>query len=136
MKIDIKRCLMAACTMFFTLAATAANTPKTIYVYGFAASFNDSTVYFTELQQLDSAYVDSKTKFLYGRENYSYQFQDYLDQQGWKHAVCVTSYGLTKKEAEKKFFNQRKKYVDKGKFYIKYLKSSDFSFQAIKPEDN
>lgn len=136
MKTNIKRCLLGVCAMFATLGISAANTAKTIYIYGFAASFNDSTVYFTELQRLDSAYIDSKTKFLYGRENYSYQLQDYLDQKGWKHAVCITSYGLTKKEAEKKFLNLRKKYVDKGKFDIKYLKSSDFTYQAIKPEDN
>lgn len=136
MKINIKRCLLVVCAMFATLGISAANTARTIYIYGFAASFNDSTVYFTELQRVDSAYIDSKTKFLYGRENYSYQLQDYLDQKGWKHAVCITSYGLTKKEAEKKYLNLRKKYVDKGKFDIKYLKSSDSTYQAIKPEDN
>ena len=82
------------------------------------------------------SYIDTKTNFLYSRENYSYQLQDYFDQKGWKHAVCITSYGLTKKEAEKKFLILRKKYVDKGKFDIKYLKLSDFAYQAIKPEDN
>lgn len=106
-----------------------------IYIW-FCGIINDSTVYFTELQKVDSAYIDSKTKFLYGRENYSFQLQDFLDQKGWKHAVCITSYGLTKKEAEKKFLYLRKKYIDKGKFDIKYLKQSDFSYQVIKPEEN
>ena len=122
--------------MFAVLGISAAPNARTIYIYGFAASFNDSTVYFTELQKVDSAYIDSKTKFLYGRENYSYQLQDFLDQKGWKHAVCITSYGLTKKEAEKKFLYLRKKYIDRGKFDIKYLKQSDFSYQVIKPEEN
>ena len=133
---SIKKCLLTVCTLFAVLGISAAPNARTIYIYGFAASFNDSTVYFTELQKVDSAYIDSKTKFLYGRENYSYQLQDFLDQKGWKHAVCITSYGLTKKEAEKKFLYLRKKYIDKGKFDIKYLKQSDFSYQVIKPEEN
>jgi len=133
---SIKKCLLTVCALFAVLDISAAPNARTIYIYGFAASFNDSTVYFTELQKVDSAYIDSKTKFLYGRENYSYQLQDFLDQKGWKHAVCITSYGLTKKEAEKKFLYLRKKYIDKGKFDIKYLKQSDFSYQVIKPEEN
>ena len=133
---SIKKCLLTVCALFAVLGISAAPNASTIYIYGFAASFNDSTVYFTELQKVDSAYIDSKTKFLYGRENYSYQLQDFLDQKGWKHAVCITSYGLTKKEAEKKFLYLRKKYIDKGKFDIKYLKQSDFSYQVIKPEEN
>ncbi len=133
---SIKKCLLTVCALFAVLGISAAPNARTIYIYGFAASFNDSTVYFTELQKVDSAYIDSKTKFLYGRENYSFQLQDFLDQKGWKHAVCITSYGLTKKEAEKKFLYLRKKYIDKGKFDIKYLKQSDFSYQVIKPEEN
>ena len=132
----MKKYVLALALTVVSLCSWGANRPSKVYLFGFAASFNDSTVYFTELQRLDSAYIDTKTNFLYSRENYSYQLQDYLDQKGWKHAVCITSYGLTKKEAEKKFLILRKKYVDKGKFDIKYLKLSDFAYQAIKPEDN
>ena len=35
------------------------------YICGFATSFNDSTVYFTDIQYMDSTYTDSKTGFLY-----------------------------------------------------------------------
>lgn len=136
MKKYISALILTIVALCSSLSSWSANRPSKVYLFGFAASFNDSTVYFTELQRLDSAYIDTKTKFLYSRENYSYQLQDYLDQKGWKHAVCITSYGLTKKEAEKKFLILRKKYVDKGKFDIKYLKLSDFAYQAIKPEDN
>lgn len=105
--------------------------PKTIFVYGFAASFNDSTVYFTDIQQVDSAYIDSKTKFLYSRENYSYQLRDYLAKLGFKNATCVTSFSKSKKEAEKKYLALRKKYLEGGKYNINYLKEQDFRYQAI-----
>ena len=70
-------------TLLFILAALVATTTlyaagkKTrVYVYGFAASFNDSIVYFTDIQTLDSATIASKSGFLYGRDNYSYQLRD------------------------------------------------------------
>jgi hypothetical protein len=84
-----------------------------------------------EIQQLDSAYVDSKTKFLYSRENYSYQLRDYLGAQGFKNATCITSFAMTRKEAEKKYLKLRKRYLEKGNYNIKYLKEQDFRFQPI-----
>ena len=53
-----------------------------VYAYGFSASFKDSVVYFTEIQEIDSAWVGVKTKFLEGRENYSYQLKEYFANQG------------------------------------------------------
>lgn len=123
--------LMVAAT---TLGAGAAEKMKTVYMYGFAASFNDSTVYFTEVQQMDSAFVDTKTNFLYSRNNYSYQLRDYLAGQGFANATCVTSYALTRKEAEKKYLALRKRYLEGGRYTIKYLKAADFSFLPIKAE--
>lgn len=51
------------------------------YICGFATSFNDSTVYFTDIQYMDSTYTDSKTGFLYSRDNYSYQLRGHTSQR-------------------------------------------------------
>ena len=80
---------------------------------------------------MDSAYIDSKTKFLYSRENYSYQLRDYLDNIGFKNATCTTSFATTKKEAEKKYLALRKRYLGGGNYNIHYLKESEFRFQPI-----
>lgn len=128
---NLKRCLMVACVALAALGMSAAEKMQTVYLYGFAASFNDSTVYFTELQQLDSAYVNTKTKFLYARNEYSYQLRNYLDGVGFEKATCVTSYALTRKEAEKKYLELRKRYLEGGRYTIKYLKESDFKFLPI-----
>ena len=45
------------------MSMEAKNEKQPTYLYGFATSFNDSTVYFAEIQLLDNAWVDSKTKF-------------------------------------------------------------------------
>lgn len=126
-----KKIILTLVAMLMATGAWAELKPKTVFVYGFAASFNDSTVYFTDIQQLDSAYIDSKTKFLYSRENYSYQLRDYLDKLGFKNATCTTSFATTKKEAEKKYLALRKKYLEGGHYYINYLKEQDFRYQAI-----
>ena len=39
-----------------------------MYVFGFAASFKDSVVYMTEIQDVQKAWYDTKTKFLLGRD--------------------------------------------------------------------
>ena len=49
-----------------------------IHIFGFAASFNDTIVHFTNIQTIDSAWVDSKTNFLMGRQLYSTMLRDYL----------------------------------------------------------
>lgn len=128
----IRLFLAAVALAMCVSAASAANRYTTVYVYGFAASFNDSTVYFTNIQQIDSAMIDTKTRFLYGRQEYSYQLRDYLTAQGFEDATCVTGYALTRKEAEQKFQKLRKKYTDKGNYAVKDLDEASFRYQAVK----
>lgn len=127
----IKRIISALFAVFMATGVWASLKPKTIYVYGFAASFNDSTVYFTDVQQVDSAYIDSKTKFLYGRETYSSQLRDFLEKSGFKNATCTTSFSTSKKETEKKYLALRKRYLEGGNYNIHYLAEKDFHYRAI-----
>ncbi|MBM6992747.1 MAG: hypothetical protein I3J02_05705 [Prevotella sp.] len=133
---QLKKYILGAVMMLATLSISAANRQQTVYMYGFAASFNDSTVYFTDIQQIDSAYVDSKTKFLYSRSNYSYQLRDYLTALGFKNPTCITSFALNRKDAEKKYLALRKKYISGGHYNIKYLKETDFRYAPIKDDTN
>lgn len=118
-----------------SLLAVAENKVQTLYIYGFAASFNDSTVYFTDIQKVDSAYIDSKTKFLIERENYSYQLKDYLKSQGWSTPTCITTYAKSRKDAEKKFVAMKRKYVNGGHYTIKYVSSPEFGYKAVTPTE-
>lgn len=126
-----KNVILTLFALLLSTVASAALRPKTIYVYGFAASFNDSTLYMTDIQQVDSAYLDTKTKFLYSRENYSSQLRDHLEKLGFKEATCVTSFATTKKKAQKKYLALRKKYLESGSYNINYLKAPEFVFKAI-----
>ena len=66
------RTLLALALLLMPSLMFALQKQERLYVYGVATSFNDSTVYITEIQQLDSAWVDTKTGFLYSRNNYSF----------------------------------------------------------------
>lgn len=105
------------------------------YICGFAASFNDSTVYLTEIQSFDSVLVDSKTKFLTERESYSYQLKEYLKSVGFTNPTCITLFAFKRSDIEKKYLKLKKKYTKGGRFDVRYLTSSDFKFVAIKKTD-
>lgn len=114
-------------------------TPK-IYAFGFAASFNDSTVYFTDIQEIDNVWIDSKTKFLVNRDDYSYQLRDYLAQNGEPNRTCIIVYSESRVKVEKKYVKMKKKYSigkkkENSKFEIKYIESNNFKFKAVMPDE-
>ena len=135
--------LFVICCMLFSVAhltvAHAGNSAvKQAYMFGFAASFTDSVVHFTEIQQLDSVYFDSKTKFLKRRDAYSNQLRDYLAQkQNMPHRTCIVIYGDNRKKLEKKYLKMRRKYSSsqRNNFDIRTLTPADFSFRQFKIEE-
>lgn len=129
--------LFAVMVITATLAATSVlaknkRVPK-IYAFGIAASFNDSTVYFTDIQEIDSVWINDKTKFVLERENYSGQLRKYLNENGLPHRTCIISYAFKRKDIEKKYHKIRNKYVKDGKYNINNISGSDFSFTSIVP---
>ena len=120
----------------FSLHASAQKSiVQKVYAYGFSASFKDSVVYFTEIQEIDSAWVGVKTKFLEGRENYSYQLKEYFAKQGDKNRTCMIIFALKKKDIEKKYLKMKKKYIKEGNNDIRYLTKNDFLFTSIAPNE-
>ncbi len=91
--------------------ANAIVIPKPVYIFGFGASFNDSTVYFTEIQLVDSAWVDARHGFLYQRSTYSYQLRNHLEELGFETPTTCVSFADKRKKIEKKFLKMRKKYT-------------------------
>ena len=50
-------------------------------MFGFSASFNDSIVYFTTIQEVDSVWFTQKKNMLAGRSNYSNQLREYCNDK-------------------------------------------------------
>lgn len=115
------------------VCSAASKKSKPVYAFGFSASFTDTVVYYTEIQVLDSVFLD-KNGFLPYREHYSYQLKNYLEyQKGEKNRTCMIyfSYSPTKLSKERaKLLNKYKK--DKT-IMLEELPQVEFSFK--KPED-
>ncbi len=126
--------LLVVASSFVGVSAKIVCVPK-LYAFGFSASFNDSIVYFTDIQEIDSAWINDKTDFLVSRDNYSYQLKNYFTNIGQEHRTCVISFALKRKDIEKKYKKMKEKYVKVGNFSIKTLGKNDFQFTTIKPDD-
>ena len=48
-------------------------------MFGFSASFNDSTVNFTDIQAVNAYVENNHTHFLVNRDEYSYQLRYYME---------------------------------------------------------
>ncbi len=126
--------VMIICGWTINASAKLKSVPK-LYAFGFAASFNDSTVYFTDIQEIDSAWINDKNDFLVSRDNYSYQLKNYFTSLGLEHRTCVISFALKRKDIEKKYQKMKNKYVKAGNYDIKSVSTNDFHFTAIKPDN-
>ena len=107
-----------------------------MYVFGFAASFKDSVVYMTEIQDVQSALYDTKTKFLLGRDSYSDQLKAFFkEKMQLADRVCRVMFSTSKKKAEKKYMKLRKKYMGDKKrpstYEVRYVTTQDFEFEPV-----
>ena len=105
-----------------------------MYMFGFAASFVDSTLYLTDVQDVQGAWYDTKDKCLMLRDSYSDQLKEYMkEKMGQPNRVCLVIFAKTKKKAEKKYQKLKKKYMSKDGIIhgMKYLTATDFKFTAI-----
>lgn len=134
-RIILAALLIVAATAPAVITAKNVKLPK-IYMFGFAASFNDTIVHFTEIQAVDSVWTDSKTHFLLGRENYSNMLRNYLDQQlKMPHRTCIVIADRNRKRVLKKYLKMKKLYAAEGKKVknhndIRTIATSEFQFKA------
>ena len=120
-------------TLLLTVLTVAASakivTPAHLYMFGFSASFKDTSVYVTDIQDVQGACIDSRTKFLFNRDGYSQQLRDYLaNSQQQPGRVCVVIYATSLKKAEKKLRKFQRIYIEKGSYDVRKLTAADFRF--------
>ena len=103
--------------------------PKCVYMYGVAVNFNDSTVYLTDVQHLDSVVINPDGS-LQNYVGYSLQLKVYLEGTlGETYQTCAVIYSDKKKKLEKRFMNMRKRYqTDKDKI-LKQIGTDAFTFE-------
>lgn len=106
---------------------------KPVYAFGVAASFNDTVVYFTEMQPLDSVKLN-KQGFLPQRELYSYQLKNYLEYDlGSPNYTCMIYFSNSKSKLEKTLTKVKNKYTKNKEIELVTIDSEAFRFK--KPEE-
>ena len=130
-------------TVFILTAVTPAtakskkkNIPQRVYVFGFAASFNDTIVHFTEIQPLDSVWLSNKNTFMRSRDLYSNQLRNYLTQQKMPYRTCVIFFDRKIGRLQKKFLKMKSLYTNGKKGQptnndVLTIANSDFRFHTI-----
>lgn len=129
--------LMAA-VAYMPASAKNIMVPKA-YMFGFIASFNDSIVFFTDIQEVDSVWFQDKKKHLLaGRSNYSYQLREFFaDNFNLKNRTCVVITDTNRKKIEKKYEKMKKQYTAKGAQYdVHYVDATEFRFRPINMDDS
>ena len=131
--ITLAAAIMAALAFVPSLAQNNRVVPKA-YMFGFVASFTDSVVFFTDIQEVDSVWLMPRKKMLAGKSNYSYQLRNFCaDSLGFKNRTVVVVSALTRKEIEKKYAKMKKDYIEKraGQYDVHFIDASEFRFTSV-----
>lgn len=102
-----------------------------MYVFGIATSFNDSTAYFTPIQEIDSVTTIGKTSLLANKQEYSYQLRNYFSTNGRPHMTCATVNNKNRKKLEKLYNKTKQKMVKKSNYIIKDMSDGEFKFERV-----
>lgn len=105
---------------------------QTLYLIGTSFSFNDSTVYITDVQPVEKAYL--KGKLLGGAKEYSAQMDRYFTDKLQDKRINAVFFDKTRKQAEKTFLKLRKRFAKKGN-EMKPLPTGEFTFKVVVPDE-
>ena len=127
---SLRYILLLAVTLLTVEASAKLELTDNIYMFGFSASFKDSVIYATDIQNPQGLWIDTKHDYLINRDEYSHQLKVYLAEKlQQENRVCMVFFYTKKKKAEKEYLKLMKKY--KKGYEIRYLNENDFKFEAI-----
>ena len=131
----------AALTVLLAISYSSAQAKNVVekkaYMFGFSASFNDSIVYFTNIQEVDSVWFTQK-KMLAGRSNYSSQLRCYCEYKlNQPKRTCIVVGDKNLKKVEKKYEKMKKMYTQSKKttYDVRFISEEDFKFVTINMEE-
>lgn len=107
---------------------------QTVYIFGVATSFGDTIVHFTEIQEIRGVGLVNKG-FLAGRNLYSYQLKDYLENsKKMPNRTCAVFFSEKKSKLEKKCAKLKQRYQTNQKLSCRTLDAKTFSFEKYEVE--
>ena len=139
-----KKYLLTAAVVLAAMIPSASTAQKAVpaklHMFGFAASFNDTIVHFTDIQTIDSAWINAKNKFLLARDQYSAELRNYLTEHQMPYRTCIVIYDKKLDKLQKKFLKMKKLYMGDKKVktnnLIKTIGADEFRFTPINMSQN
>lgn len=104
-----------------TAAMLAKNDKKdVVYIFGASISFSDSTVYFTEIQEIEG--VKLTKGFLPHRHMYAYELKDYMNfKEDMPGRTSVIFFSEKRSSLEKKEAKVKRRLVEREGKTVRYL---------------
>ena len=100
-----------------------------VYIWGVSMSFSDSTVYFTEIQELDSVVLQNGA--LPHLQYYSYELKEYMSfEENTPGRSSVIYFNEKRSKLEKKELKVKKHLIEKEGKTVRYLGDK---FKFVKP---
>lgn len=132
MELGFRHWGLLACMLGLVGMSLSAKVERTtVYIFGFSASFTDSVAYITDVQQLDSAYVETRYGFLMDRVSYSDQLQSYLESaKQIPHSTCTVFFHTKKNKLMEEYNKIRKRYSSDKIVVLKELADGGFKFRS------
>lgn len=104
--------------------------PATVYMFAFSTQLGDSVVYFSEAMPIENVMLTKKNGFLSYRSNYSFQFQQFLNNNyGCKMQTTAVLYDKNQKKLLKRCSKVLKRYMDDNKVRVKIITQDEFKFK-------
>lgn len=120
-------CIVMLCSCGATKTMKSSE-PKRVYMYGVSMDFNDSTVYLTDLQFLDSIVVKSDASIV-NLSSYPLQMKTYLESKlGDYNQTCALFYSPKKRRLEKRYQNVQYKFKNDKDIILKKIGVDEFRF--------
>lgn len=132
----LKHLALAMCAIAAPFAIHAQETnetekTETVYIFGVGASFQDSTVYFTDVQTLEGTKLIEKG-FLLGRTMYAYQLKGYLENAlNLPNRTCAIYFSDKKKKIEKTYAKLKAKYENDETIKLNFTGYGEFKFERV-----
>lgn len=100
-----------------------------VYMFAVGNRLSDSTVYVSDILEVDKATVVSKTGFISYRSAYSLQFRQYLEGVlGETNETCCVYFAQKRKELSKKYYKVKKRYLDNPDKTLVIVGADKFTF--------
>ncbi len=133
-----KRLNIVAMALAVSVCAMASgrkdDAPKQAYLFGVGISLTDSTAFITDIQTVDSLFLNEEG-FLPHEAEYSLQMKLYLaNRMNMRDKVCTVFYDDNQKDLQKQMSKVEGKLKDGGYKDLVRMVKSDFAFVLYKED--